>query len=148
VEAELVALIGTGATTVVGLMVTDAWEQAKQRVVRLLARGGEADTVVGELDESRSALVAATGTTDEDLASDLTASLRLRLRRLLEQDPGAAEELRHLVDEFGPAAQPGPRESVHNSITGGTQHSPVIQGHTFTNLTFHASGGTPPDRTV
>ncbi len=33
------ALIGTGATTVVGLMVTDAWGQAKQRVVGALRPG-------------------------------------------------------------------------------------------------------------
>ncbi|MEV6167287.1 hypothetical protein AB0L99_03535 [Streptomyces sp. NPDC051954] len=119
-----------------------------QRVAQLLARGGETDTVVGELEESRRTLAAATGTTDEeDLTSDLTASTRLRLRRLLEQDPGAAEELRRLVDEFAPVAQPHPPGTVRNSITGGTQHGPVFQGHTFGNLTFHASGAAPPDRT-
>ncbi|MEU9451963.1 hypothetical protein [Streptomyces sp. NPDC048277] len=128
-------------------MVTDAWEGAKQRVARLLARGRETDTVVGELDESRGTLIAATGTTDEQtLTADLTASMRLTLRRLLEQDPGAAEELQHLVDEFAPTLQADPAGTVNNSITGGTQHGPVIQGHTFTNLTIHASGSTPPDR--
>ncbi|NEB00928.1 hypothetical protein [Streptomyces sp. SID13726] len=138
-EAELVTLIGTGATTVVGLMVTDAWEQAKQRVARLLARGGEPDAVAGELEESRGTLVAVTGTADEaDLTSDLTASIRLRLRRLLEQDPDAVEELRSLVAEFA-TDQAEARSVVNNSITGGTQHGPVVQGHTFTNLTFHTT---------
>ncbi|MER6163571.1 hypothetical protein [Streptomyces violaceorubidus] len=147
-EAELMALIGTGATTVVGLMVTDAWEQAKQRVVGLFAPGGESGGepggVAGELEESRTVLVAADGAADEeDLRSDVTASVRLRLRRLLEQDPGAAEELRRLVDEFAPAARPP--GTVHNSITGGRQDGPVVQGHTFTHLTFGTAGGTARD---
>jgi hypothetical protein len=50
-------------------------------------------------------------------------------------------ELRRLVDEFAPAAPSG---TVPNSITGGTQHGPVIQGHTFTNLTFHTRDGRQP----
>ncbi|MEU6349748.1 hypothetical protein ABZ896_10525 [Streptomyces sp. NPDC047072] len=134
-EAELVTLIGTGATTVVGLMVTDAWEQAKQRVVRLLARGSGEDAVAGELEQSRDALVAAAGTADEeDLTADVTASIRLSLRRLLTQDPALAEELRRLIEELSPAVR---QESiVYNTISGGTQNGPVIQGHTFTHLKF------------
>ncbi|WP_217167500.1 hypothetical protein [Streptomyces sp. AC512_CC834] len=152
-EAELMALIGTGATTVVGLMVTDAWEQVRHRVVGLFASDSDADAdsdadgVAGELEESRTALVAAGGTADEEgLRSDLTASVRLRLRRLLEQDPGASEELRRLVDEFAPTARSEPPGSVHNSVTGGRQHGPVVQGHTFTNLTFRTAGGTAQDQ--
>jgi hypothetical protein len=148
VDAELVTLIGTGATTVVGLMVTDVWEQARQRVARLLARGGEPGNAAGELEESRNTLVAVVGTADEeDLTSDLTASIRLQLRRLLDRDPGAAEELRCLVDEFAFAVRHDPPGTVHNSITGGTQNGPVVQGHTFTNLTFHPPGDTSADRT-
>ncbi|MFD7064571.1 hypothetical protein [Streptomyces sp. NPDC059906] len=146
-EAELMALIGTGATTVVGLMVTDAWGQVRQRVVGLFASGAEAeaDGVAGELEESRTTLVAAEGTAaEEELRSDVTASVRLRLRRLLEQDPGAAGELRRLVDELAPASPPP--GAVHNSITGGRQDGPVVQGHTFTRLTFRTTGGTAPDR--
>lgn len=144
-DAELVTLLGTGTTTLVGLMVTDVWEQTKQRVVRIFSRGGDPDAVAQELEETRAALIAATGRPDqEDLTSDLTATVRLRLRRLLEEDRNTAVELRRLVDEFAPAFPP---DTVHNTITGGTQHGPVIQGHTFTNLTFHSSGDNPPNRT-
>ncbi|WP_330258523.1 hypothetical protein OG586_08750 [Streptomyces murinus] len=147
VEAELVTLVGTGATTVVGLMATDAWEQAKRRLARLFAHSGGADTVAGELEESRTTLAAATGTAEEeDLTSDLTGSLRFRLRRLLEQNPNAARELQDFVDEFAPVARPDLPGTVHNSITGGTQHGPVLQGHTFTNLTFHGGGDTAAHR--
>lgn len=141
-DAELVTLIGTGTSTVVGLMVTDVWEQTKQRVVRLFSRGGDADAVAGELEETRAALIAAAGRSDqEDLTSDLTATVRLRLRRLLEQDPDTAVELRRLVDEFAPAAPSG---TVHNSVTGGTYYGPVMLGHTFTNSTFHTRDGRQP----
>jgi len=146
VEAELAMLVGTGATTVVGLMVTETWEQAKQRLVRLFARDARAATVDGELDESRTALTAAIGTPDEeDLTTDVTAAVRLRLRRLLEQHPEAADELRLLVAEFGPAVRNGEPGAVHNSITGGTQHGPVFQGQSFSNI-FHSSGGPTPDQ--
>jgi hypothetical protein len=141
-DAELVTLIGTGTTTVVGLMVTDLWEQTKQRVVRLFSRDGDADAVAGELEETRAALIAAAGRSDqEDLTSDLAATVRLRLRRLLEQDPDTAVELRRLVDEFAPAAPSG---TVYNNVTGGTQYGPVILGHTFNNSIFHTRDGRQP----
>ncbi|MET9191925.1 hypothetical protein ABZX60_01295 [Streptomyces olivaceus] len=146
-EAELMALVGTGATTVVGLMVTDAWEQVRQRVVGLFGSTNETNRTAGELDASRTALLSVGGTADEEgLRSDLTASVRLRLRRLIEEDPSAARELRLLVDEFASTAGLEAPGSVHNSITGGKQEGPVLQGHTFTNLTFHIPGGTTEGR--
>ncbi|MFE6281310.1 hypothetical protein [Streptomyces sp. NPDC057877] len=134
-EPELATLVGAGATTVVSLMVTEGWGQVKQRLVRLFARGDDADSGADtELEESRAALVAAAGAPDEaDLTADVRALLRLRLRRLLEQDPGVADELRLLLAEFAPDANTG---TVHNSITGGTQHGPVFQGQSFSNLNF------------
>lgn len=147
-EAELAALVATGATTAVGLMVTETWEQAKQRLVRLFARGTDSATVDGELDRSRDALVAASGAPDEEaLASDITAMVRLRLRGLLEQHPEATEDLRLLIEEFASSAGAEATVTVHNSITGGTVHGPVFQGHSFSNLTFRSSDGTAPDRT-
>ncbi|MET8943794.1 hypothetical protein ABZX30_09435 [Streptomyces sp. NPDC004542] len=128
-------------------MATDAWEQVKQRLVRLFARAEEAAAVGRDLDESRDALAAAAGTPDEeDLVSDVTAMVRLRLRRLLRQDPAAADELRRLLQELTPSAEDGETGAVHNSITGGTQYGPVIQGRSFSNLTFHASGTATSDQ--
>ena len=123
-EAELVALAGTGATTIVGLMATEAWDQARQRVVRLFARGGgDASAMDGELTASRAALIAA----PEEETADVTASVRVRLRRLLAENPEAAEELRLLVEEFEESA-PKRDGSVHNTINGGTYSGPVIMG--------------------
>ncbi|MER6379091.1 hypothetical protein ABT274_03585 [Streptomyces sp. NPDC001127] len=129
-------------------MVTETWEQAKQRLVRLFSRGSDATTVEGELDQSRDALLAATGAPDEEgLTSDITATVRLRLRSLLQRDPEAAEELRLLIEEFAPAAEARATVTVHNSITGGTVHGPVFQGHSFSSLTFHSSDGVTPNQT-
>jgi hypothetical protein len=134
VEAELVALAGTGATTIVGLMATEAWDQVRQRVVRLFARGGDggADAMDGELTASRTALVAA----PEEETADVTASVRMRLRRLLAENPEAAEELRLLVEEFTPAQN----DSVRNTISGGTFNGPVLMGRSFENTTFDSGG--------
>ncbi|MGI3229947.1 hypothetical protein ACRJ4B_45680 [Streptomyces sp. GTA36] len=41
-EAELTALVASGATTVVGLMATDGWNTARSRLVALLQRGDRA----------------------------------------------------------------------------------------------------------
>ncbi|MFJ3668901.1 hypothetical protein ACIPSE_20880 [Streptomyces sp. NPDC090106] len=145
-EAELATLIATGATTAVGLMVTETWDQARQRLVRLFSRGGAANAADEELSRSRNALVAAAGTPDEEaLTSDITALIRLRLRGVLAQDPGAATELRRLIDELAPPAGAAAPGDVRNSITGGTVHGPVVQGHTFSNLTFGAADDTASD---
>ncbi|MEX3099795.1 MULTISPECIES: hypothetical protein [unclassified Streptomyces] len=133
-EAELVALAGTGATTIVGLMATEAWDQVRQRVVRLFARGGDgsANAMDDELTASRTALVAA----PEEETADVTASVRMRLRRLLAENPEAAEELRLLVEEFTPAQN----NSVRNTISGGTFNGPVLMGRSFENTTFDSGG--------
>ncbi|MFE2045759.1 hypothetical protein ACFXAZ_33560 [Streptomyces sp. NPDC059477] len=149
-EAELLTLVGTGASTVVALMVTDAWERGKQQIVRLFARGDDQDpdTVAGELEETRATLVPTADTAyDEEVTAELTAAVRRRLRELLERDPGAVEELRRLVAEFAPAPKPDTPGAVYNNITGGTQLAPVVQGQTFNGLTFHVSTDTGPPRT-
>lgn len=102
-------------------------------------------SLAGELEESRATLTAVSGTPDEeDIAADTTAALRLRLRRLLEQHPDTADELRLLIEEF--KTRDGDQGAVHNAITGGTQHGPVFQGRSFSRLTFGGSGTPPPDQ--
>lgn len=110
-EAELVGLASSGATALVGLMVSDAWSGARDRVSRFLNRntvaaaaaaGDDAggDDAGGELEASRAELVAAREDGDDALAGDVEAHWRTRLRSLLSQDPAAAEELRALLAEL------------------------------------------------
>ena len=129
-DAELAALAAAGATALVQQMVTDGWVNVRDRVVVLFSRGRDEEAVVGELEESRADLVAARDADDEEAAADVQASWRTRLRRTLRDDPESAAELRALLDELTPpSAAPAPG-SVHNTISGGVQHSAVVQAHT------------------
>lgn len=144
-EAELAALAASGATTLVGLMVSETWTQARDRVARFFARGGNESLVGEELRLSQQELTAALATRDELAGSDIEAVWRTRLRRVLLADPEAAEELRVLLAELDPDAKSDSSVSVHNSISGGVQHGPVFQGQHFSGLTFGGSGTVPPE---
>ncbi len=147
-EAELAALAASGATTLVGLMVSESWAQARDRLTRFFARGGDERAVDEELSLSRSELVAARAAEDADAAADVEAGMRTRLRRALQADPRAAEELRAVLAEIAPdgGGGGGPPGAVHNSIGGGVQNGPVFQGGRFSGLTFNGSGPVPPER--
>ncbi len=143
-EAELVALATAGATALVQQMVTDSWASARDRVVAFFARGSAApDAVAAELDESRADLVGARQTQDEETAADIQAEWRSRMRRTLQADPQAAAELRALLEELAPETAPASPGAVHNTVSGGTQHGPVIQTGTIGSVHFggDARGG-------
>jgi hypothetical protein len=127
VEAELVALAAAGATAFVEQMATDSWEQVRDRIVSFFSRRGDAEeeVVEEELELLRGELTEALSSGDEQTASDVQAEWRTRLRRALLADPSAAAELRSVLDELG--VSPGTQHVVHNSISGGVQHAPVIQ---------------------
>ncbi|MFE7193592.1 hypothetical protein [Kitasatospora sp. NPDC057541] len=125
-EAEIAQLVTTGATTVVGLMATEAWTQLRSRLAGLLGRGRDAEEVSAELEEIRVEVVRADG--DEELVDDQRAELRNRIRRLLRQDPQVAEELRALLEEFTPR-QPQSVVVHHtvNTVRDSTVRGTVIQ---------------------
>ncbi|MFE7139131.1 hypothetical protein ACFVAG_15415 [Streptomyces sp. NPDC057644] len=145
-EAELTALAASGATTFVGLMATEAWTQVRGRLARFLGRGEDDEVIDAELEESREELTAARSEDDEATAADIEAEWRNRLRRTLRADPQRADELRTLLDELAPLQPVGPTVSVTNTISGGTQHGPVFQGETFSNLTFNSGGADAPEQ--
>ncbi|MEU9131415.1 hypothetical protein AB0D08_25465 [Kitasatospora sp. NPDC048540] len=124
-EAEIVALATSGASTLVGLMVTELWTEARGRFASLFGRRSEA--VGEELEEVRRELLCA----DDQAAAAVGAEAEweARLRRALAADPEAAAQLRALLDELAPHQEPAPAPgSVHNSITGrGVYNEPVIQ---------------------
>jgi len=147
VEAELAGLAASGATTLVGLMVSDAWAQVRDRVARFLARDGDAAdsaAVERQLQEDRQELVAARDAGDGGTAADVEAGWRLRLRRLLLADPAAAAELRALLAELEPRPTGGPVVVVHNTFSGGSvRDGTVIQGQDFSHFTLHTSPPRP-----
>ncbi|MEV0277759.1 hypothetical protein AB0I22_15460 [Streptomyces sp. NPDC050610] len=145
-EAELAALAASGATTVVGLMASDAWTQAKQRLARFFARDGDESAADGELELSCEELTAARDGSDERTAADIEADWRQRLRYVLRTDPAAADELRALLAELDPAAADGRGGgSVANTVSGGVQHGPIVQVRDVSGgMTFHMPGAVQP----
>jgi len=131
VEAELATLAASGATTLVGLMVTDAWGQVRSRVTGLFRRGPSARAVDADLEESRQAALAAVAEGDLQGRADIEAEWRSRLRRLLLSDPEVAHDLRALVQDA--ATGPGAILGGHASISGGTFNGPVLNMGTQIN---------------
>ncbi|WUH95913.1 hypothetical protein OG900_25330 [Streptomyces sp. NBC_00433] len=128
-EAELAAPATSGATTVVGLMASDAWAQVRGRLARFFARDGQAGAVDAELEQSRQEPAAARAAGDDLAAGDVEAEWRTRLRRTLGADPAAAEELRLLLAELNaadPACQ-APTSIVHDNVSGGVNHGVVMR---------------------
>jgi Spy/CpxP family protein refolding chaperone len=125
-DAESVALLQSGATTLVGLMVTDAWHEFRTRMAVLFGRGGQdlIDVTTQELDESRAQLLAAHQSGDVQALEDVEGEWRSRLRRLLAANPQAAAKLRAIVEEFAPYVERSPdRDNINIS---GTFHAPVL----------------------
>jgi len=145
-EAELAALVSSGATTIVGLMATDLWAGTRERIGRLFARGGDPAAVGAELEASRSDLIAARESGDEVMVAEVETEWRSRLRRVLQADPAAVADLRALLEEVDSELGATGGSMVHNSISGGVQHGPVIQAHTVNGgLTFHSGAASAPD---
>ena len=104
-DPELTALTSTAATTVVQLLATAAWEQAKSAIGGLWqkAHPERAETVQTELEESRTEVLAARQVGDEQVEQALVDEWHGRLRRLVAADPQLADELRRVVGELSSA---------------------------------------------
>ncbi|WP_371779155.1 hypothetical protein [Streptosporangium subroseum] len=139
-EAELVVLATSGATTLITLMISDAWVQVKERVAHVLDRGGaKQDDVLRELETSRAALLHAIESGDGTRAAAIEVEWRSRLLHLLQSSPALAEDLQSL-----PAPAAG---TVYNHISGRVRSGLVIQAGRIEGSTIHApldghSGGT------
>ncbi len=132
-ETELAALAQSGAATLVGLMVSDSWTQAKAGFARLFARGGTVDDAVRELESSRDELTMARVRGDDTEAADIESEWRTQLRHLLRSDPAAADELRHLIGQLSSS-------TIYNINNGDVRFGSVIQaGH----ISGGAFGGVP-----
>ncbi|TWF91763.1 hypothetical protein FHX80_1278 [Streptomyces brevispora] len=137
-ETEFAALAASGATTLVSLMVTDSWTQARELVGRLFSRAGAGSTTFADLDAARATLLA-TDVGDAQAAREITDRWHADLYRLLQTASVTRDDLHDVLTSLQQlgntsAARPVP---VHNAINGGVQHGPVIQSGRITGLTFH-----------
>lgn len=136
-ETELAALAQSGAATLVGLMVSDSWAEAKAGFARLFARGGTVDDALRELESSQDELTVAHARGDDTEAADIELEWRSQLRRLLRSDPTATDELRRLIGRLSSS-------TIYNINNGDVRFGSVIQA-------AHISGGaiggvpSPPD---
>ncbi|MFI2504500.1 hypothetical protein [Streptomyces sp. NPDC018972] len=104
-DPEIAALAGTAGTTVVTLMVTNAWESARDGMVALWRRfqPARAESVGEELEAGREELLLARRAGDAESEAELTAEWQGRVRRFLLAQPEAADELRRILDELNPS---------------------------------------------
>ncbi|MCK7622014.1 hypothetical protein MUU72_02540 [Streptomyces sp. RS10V-4] len=130
-ETELVTLATAGATTLVQQMATEGWAVVRRRVAALLARrrdAGDEASVERELDAARDDVLSAREDGDEAVPQGVAAVWGARLRRLLAEDPAAADELRALLDEVAPRRDQGTVRDIHNTINNHSEmHGVVIQ---------------------
>ncbi|MEU3772399.1 hypothetical protein AB0F11_04120 [Streptomyces sp. NPDC032472] len=135
---DVAALVQAGATTLVGLMTTQAWTSVSGRFGRLFGRP-EAEA---ELGASRAELLVARADGNEAAAADVEQTWRDRLREVLETDQAAVRELAALLDEVNPGwrgTEGGRAPKVSNLISGGTFNGGVFQGGDFGNITLNQS---------
>ncbi len=110
-------LAQTAGATVVALMATDAWQQARDGVVALWrrVRPAQADEVGTALEETREEILVVRREGDSAGAGDLERDWHRRLRRLLAADPSVAQELEEILAEARaslPEAEQPPVPSV------------------------------------
>jgi hypothetical protein len=138
-DSELAALASSGATTLISLMVTDSWTHARELVGRFFSRVGSDRAAVADLDTARTQLLAAEVPKGAQNIRETADQWQTYLQRLLQAGSATVDDLRELLASlqrlpYGPGTQP---VTVHNDISGGIQHGPVIQSGRITGLTFH-----------
>jgi hypothetical protein len=136
VDTESAVLASTAAATMVTLLTTDAWAQAKKEIGGLWRRSRpeHADAVEADLTEARDEALAAAESEDERIALALTVEWESRLRRLVAADATAAAELARVVTALSGLLErtTAEREKRHENITitqdaHTSGHSTVIQ---------------------
>ncbi|MEV5988049.1 hypothetical protein AB0L85_24030 [Streptomyces sp. NPDC052051] len=140
-ESELTALAASGATTLVALMVTDSWSHAREVVRRFFSRTGSGSAEIADLDAARARLLAAEAAGDTQARSQWYAYLR----HLLQTDSATGDDLRDLLASLQNVARAeSQRSAVTNTVSGGTQHGPLIQAGHISHLTLHTDPPADP----
>jgi hypothetical protein len=135
IGAVLLAIV-SGAGTQLGVQLWEGVVSLVRRPFRREAAAGDTATVVPSGEAELAALQQAPG--DQHKAVALAEALLAR--------SGTDEEFRQAMESWWQQAEPIRANigNVVNTISGGTQHGPVLQGRDFSNITFGAAPPSPP----
>ncbi|MGW4321094.1 NB-ARC domain-containing protein [Streptomyces sp. NPDC004684] len=133
-EAELAALAASGATTLVGLIVSESWERAKTGLARFFGRRGSDAQAEAELGSAQRELDRARAAGDTHAQELVRERLRQRLEEIFRADPAAAGELAQLLSALAPDSS----RTFVSMVSGGVNHGPAFQGsHIHGGITFN-----------
>ncbi|NKI39901.1 hypothetical protein [Streptomyces physcomitrii] len=123
-DQTLLTLAASAGTTVVSLLVTEGWQQARDGVVSVWRRfhPAAAEDVEEALEASRRSLLAAAESGDTEAALNLEAHWRRRVAELLTEHPQAAPELDGLLIRLNEA-------SSGRTINGGVRMEARVSGN-------------------
>ncbi|MFH8608911.1 hypothetical protein ACH4D5_15675 [Streptomyces sp. NPDC018029] len=123
-DPYLLTLAGTAGTSVVTLLVTDGWQQAKDGVVAFWRRfqPEAADDVERELEASRRTALDATENATTPATGRLEGHWCARAVTLLSEHPEAAPELEALIDRLA-------RGADGQEVTGGIHMEAHAEGN-------------------
>ncbi|MGA5504003.1 hypothetical protein [Streptomyces umbrinus] len=140
-EAELAALAASGATALVGLIVSESWDRAKSGLVRFFGRRTSDEAADEELQSELEELGRAWAAGDAAARERVQAGLRRRLEGIFQEDSEAAVELAQLLSAVAPDAS----RTFVNLVGGGVNYGPAFQGsHIHGGITFHVQSALTP----
>ncbi|MDV9191675.1 hypothetical protein R6L23_26280 [Streptomyces sp. SR27] len=130
-----VAALSALAGSVAGDVGHQAWQGLSALVRRPFRRGSAGDALSGESSgvSSGELEVAELGNDPADPVRAQALATALGVRAALD------EEFRALLQQWWEDARSGSGAEVQNSVSGGTQNGPVIQGRDFSSITFDMS---------
>ncbi|KUO13098.1 hypothetical protein [Streptomyces sp. DSM 15324] len=119
-DPEVAALAQSAGVTLVTLMATDAWQHARDGIMRLWRRAQpeSAESVAAELEAGREDVLAAVVVDDQETLDELRLQWQGMVRRLLVARPAAVEELRGLLDQLDPDGATARQISQHATASG------------------------------
>jgi len=139
------ALAALAGNTLVSAVVSDTFEQVRQKLARMFGHGKPDAGIESRLDVTRQQLSAAAPEERERLRTRLAGQWQTRFADLLADHPEVAAELRALLSELQSCgADSG--GSVTNTISGSVVEGPVLMGRDFNDISIgslrrHASDG-------